>query len=210
MKEIPIFNAEMVRAILDGRKTVTRRPVKPQPNHRYHDITLENGVLKSYTQIAGVWNVAAKVKCPYGQPGDRLWVRETWAIKDCGNRVKITAGEFTMRHRLQYPATDKAPHADYWWNKRPSINMPRWASRITLEVLSVRVEMVQEISEEDAKAEGIIAIRPDIWPRPERAHIEAFSQTWDEIYGKTFPWSSNPWVWVVEFRRWLPGGIHGK
>lgn len=109
--------------------------------------------------------------CPYGAVGDRLWVRETWQ----GNQGDI-----------RYGADGDSLHGYNGW--RPSIFMPRWASRITLEVTGVRVERVQEISEEDAQAEGV-------------AHRCDYKVVWDAINGKKYPWSSNPWVWVIEFKR---------
>lgn len=165
MKERPIiFNGEMVRTIIDGRKTQTRR-------------TINGG---DYTP----WQ-----PCPFGQPGDHLWVRETWAEHD--------EVEVVYRNPPNWSPLD-VPPVDKW---RPSIHMPHWASRITLEITSVRLERVQDISEEDAKAEGVF--EPCGWanPTPARPYRLAFSSLWESIYSKRAPWSSNPWVWVIEFMK---------
>jgi hypothetical protein len=193
-----IFNAEMVRAILDGRKTQTRRMVKPQPPEG--------------SQLWGmpkVWDNKRNLifwregdRSNYGKPlpievGDIIWVRETWSKLPSGN--------------LWYRA-DNHPINDGWWT--PSIHMPRWASRIDLEVTAVRVERVQEISEEDAKKEGVESVKygnETFWkaygsnPLPEGGELVAtrdakrsFGCLWQSIYAN---WDANPWVWVYEFRR---------
>lgn len=158
MKERPIlFGSEMVRAILDGRKTQTRRVMKPQPD------TTHNG--EPYWHVGGlrVGHItnpeSARVgnnplKCPYGKPGDRLWVRETWQqVSRFGDgQLRTITEPDSCAGGLLYAATNKKEEPPKW---RPSIFMPRWASRITLEVTDVRVEGVQDISEEDAIAEGI-------------------------------------------------------
>lgn len=186
-KERPIlFNAEMVRAILDGRKTQTRRPVKPQPPETAVEVIHASG--KSVD--GNDWKFIARplpsvqhavtgwIKCPFGLPGDRLWVRETWSTSANGWIYKADGIDLSDALSLRW---------------KPSIHMPRWASRITLEVVSVRVERVQGISEGDIIKEGC----PDEyllgrnWLKP----------AWDNIYGNTFSWESNPWVWVVEFER---------
>lgn len=186
-KERPIlFSGEMVRAILDGRKTQTRRVMMPQPNpitgtpvrgKVYTSGWFEDGPAPDY-----VYKL-----CPYGQTGDRLWVRETWA--DC-DPIRFRADLF----RGLWKDNDQV------W--KPSIFMPRWASRITLEVLRVRVERVQDISEVDAKAEGVdLSCGPMVhsdYPNYKRT----YHQLWDSINVKRgYPWASNPWVWVIEFRR---------
>lgn len=168
MNERPIiFSGPMVRAILDGRKTQTRRVVKLNASGR--------------AQRKGRnWHLAdpeCVLACPYGVPGDRLWVRETWQDGNGGI----------------YYATDGNTAAPW----KPSIYMPRWASRITLEVVSVRVERLNEIGEEDAIAEGsqCAGVPASLTNRG------AFAKLWDSINAKTHPWASNPWVWVVEFKR---------
>jgi len=202
MKERPIlFGGEMVRAILDGRKTQTRRVINPQPEWQLTAPRVVDGkwlfgsVASGYAQ--DVW------RCPYGQPGDHLWMRETWATP--GNFDHIKPSELGASHfsstELVYRATSE--HGDAYYTWRPSIFMPRWASRITLEVTGVRAERVQEISEEDAKAEGVTAWHPrdpSIVFRPEGSYRNGFHQLWDSINAKRgYAWDSNPWVWVVEF-----------
>lgn len=235
MERPAIFNAAMVRAILEDRKTQARRVVRPQPNKNGYWTHGKNcscddcGEVFSYTPercrnchctvFKRCEYPIAKClsECPYGRVGDRLWVRETWAIRDCGSRVKITAGEITMKHRLQYPATDKAPATNakgepHWWNKRPSIHMPRWASRITLEITKVRVERLQDISEEDAKAEGVVPSgrrathRYRASDNEDHGHRLQFQDLWNSINGAG-AWDKNPWVWCISFQRHLTGNV---
>jgi hypothetical protein len=180
VKERPIlFSGPMVRAILDGQKTQTRRIVKPQPSIEGQEPHL--------------------VRCPYGVPGDRLWVRETW-----GEGGMTKPGD---------PASYAAdwPDAGAIRKWRPSIHMPRWASRIDLEVTAVRVERLQAITEEDARAEGAahrIARGGDLSGALEGEtpiqHVAHFRDLWDSINGERTPWASNPWVWVVSFKRVRP------
>lgn len=188
MKEIPIlFNAPMVRALLDGWKTQMRRIVKPQPDHRADWLkcdmndTYRAGIKFGEVPQFGHW------KCPYGKPGDRLWVRETWTVKQLCSAPKPPV--------YYYASYDPCPHV---W--RPSIFMPRWASRITLEVVSVRVERLQNISEADARAEGVTLKGGqgyDGWARAE------YTALWESINGSG-SWAANPFVWVIEFRRIAP------
>lgn len=222
MKERPIlFSAPMVRALLDGRKTQTRRMVKPQPT-KLGDRTMFGGamVLDEAT--------LRTMFCPYGAPGDRLWVRETWKVSSESNHyptdekrlyVEYRAGAVagTGQQQSKFSIQRDGELARAAWGKgkasswRPSIFMPRWASRITLEVTGVRVERLQAITDEDAKAEGCngfdpepaaeggtIYYRPGISGAPDpRAH---FRVLWESINGAE-SWAANPWVWVVEFRR---------
>lgn len=180
MKERPIlFSAPMVRAIVAGTKTQTRRIVKPG--------VLEDG-----------WPIAyAAERCPYGAPGDRLWVRETWA----------KAGE--VGDDIEYRADNPDPLGARW---RPSIHMPRWASRLLLEVTAVRVERLQDISEDDACAEGVQELDGTLdelalYARAKKMGECAtdsrvwFAELWDSINGTRAPWASNPFVWVVSFKR---------
>jgi hypothetical protein len=204
MKERPIlFNGEMVRAVLDGRKTVTRRVLKPQPEL----VEIENGEMRGQNgwscERFWRWNgerctpEGVYARCPYGAPGDRLWVRETHY------RFPVAHTPMEMC-RVLYEANG-APtldeHHDLGLMKKyPSIHMPRWASRITLEVKSVRVERVQEITDADSLAEGI---KPsDVAARGYQDARVAFRVLWNSINEKRgFGWDSNPWVWVVEFER---------
>lgn len=189
MKGRPIlFSGEMVRAILEGRKTQTRRVVKytcaghvkePNGNRRWLPDDPD-----------------AVLACPYGQPGDRLWVRETWA--------KIPTGEYV--YRADIPAKDEAlerqisGRGDAPW--KPSIHMPRRASRITLEIVSVRIERLCDITKEDTKAEGVIVREPDVL----NAWLAEWIDLWDSINAaRGFGWEKNPRVWVVEFKQ-LEGG----
>lgn len=203
IKERPIlFSAPMVRAILEGRKTVTRRPVK--------GLKTDNPVTTSAdeTPMTCCWDYGGPViRCPYGQPGDRLWVRETWTRAGNGDPGYLT-------YRATYPAClpqdleNIPPADDLSW--KPSIHMFRADSRILLEITDVRVERLQEISEEQALAEGIYA-DPEVngmytpdgdnytskWDGPGRA----FADLWNSAGGN---WDANPWVWVVEFKQVTP------
>jgi len=207
MKERPIlFNAPMVRALLAGTKTQTRRVVKPEGAHnlfQFRGTTAAAGA----DEPTGEWGwcgseqvVNKHIHCPYGKPGDRLWVRETfrgcrayevqgYAPKDWGNKP------------IWFEADGTPPGRPEQWalRSRPSIHMPRWASRITLEITSVRVERLQDISRGDAMAEGC--------PFPNLAQGDDprrwYAQLWDEINGEGSV-EANPWVWAVEFRSTHP------
>lgn len=196
-----IFNSEMVRAILKNRKTQTRRAI-PQR------VLFGDGI----NFPTDKWLIE---HCPFGQPGDRLWVKETfWLEGDTdGDEYKSfyvhgSPSECEGFCKIAYCATDKEPkewHNGYStgeaYKKHPSIHMPRWASRITLEIINIRVERLQEISEEEAEAEGALLMGCNDERGDERNYIEGFQEIWNSHYSKTFPWSSNPWVWVIEFRR---------
>lgn len=228
MKERPIlFSSAMVRAILDGRKTQTRRVMRPQPPAGWFgespDETREDNEPFGITPR---WLVE---RCPHGKPGDRLWVRETWGI---GTRPCPVNG---WRDGIEYraDAVDSADlplhalpdHVDAdsirrGW--RPSIFMPRWASRITLEITEVRVQRLQEITPADACDEGALEVldvghplraacyeKHGTWTGDERQDVDgpfagalaAFATLWDSINGKRAPWSTSPWVWALTFRR---------
>lgn len=211
MAERPIlFSAPMVRAILSGAKTQTRRVVKPQPpDPRF------KGMLALDDEGIDLWlhdrTLAQAIRCPYGQPGDRLWVRETHSIGPApGTPLQPgeTAGALRWPH-VTYAADGAVERRDTRWKGafgvgRPSIHMPRWASRITLEITGVRVERLQDISEADAIAEGIVPTH-DGYGLPDGSHYHAadprvsYWSLWDAING---PGSveANPWVWVVEFQ----------
>lgn len=211
MRERPIlFSGEMVRAILEGRKTQTRRVAKVHDAHVAGMIS-PNGS-----------NAARSPKehvsyCPYGKPGDRLWVRETLRTHRCfgfplGQSPQVNpAGE-----RIWSYAADNLPDPT---GSRPSIHMPRWASRLTLELTEVRVERVQDIREEDAKAEGCQEAYDEPFELgsaarrenekngyfPPSSYTSGYAALWDQINAKRdggiYAWEKNPWVWVLEFKR---------
>lgn len=178
----------MVRAILDGRKTQTRRVVK---------LRLDNTVLVHRGICVHITDGQLVEYCPYGQPGDRLWVRETWAPVSAGEDAQNGRGTL---YRAD-PVFDSMQAGDFAWKWKPSIHMPRWASRLTLELTAVRVERIQDCSEEriqdcseeDAKAEGIEGTEYG------RGH---FANLWDSLNARRgYGWYANPWVWVLTFRR---------
>jgi hypothetical protein len=195
MKERPIlFRGAMVRAILDGRKTQTRRVMKPQADcNSTHLGHVGYGPCVVLGMRAGMFSIP----CPYGQPGDRLWVRETFVWR---------AGGAALLFRADFDYVEAAGIAGMYGGWKPSIFMPGWASRITLEIVSVRVERLQEITEEDAKAEGV-EVKPSAGiasivagGNPTPAQFEYYA-LWESINAKTHPWASNPWVWVIEFKK---------
>ena len=148
------------------------------------------------------------MRCPFGTPGDRLWVRERWAAGACADAFspgELHAGTWLKDNGgLWFAADESAPSHPITprgkW--RPSIFLPRWASRLTLEVVAVRVERLQEISRADAAAEGMCYLAEQNYPGivPSNWPEQNFSAGWDTINGKRAPWCSNPWVWVVEFK----------
>jgi hypothetical protein len=227
VKEKPIlFSGAMVRAILSGAKTQTRRVVKGLPEGiRFASPLSESDDQYRFTDF----EKHVDLRCPYGRPQlplepprDRLWVRETWADADCmyqshTNDVPGTIAYFADKSAIQY--SSKVPRqvgaidlASWNWNalkRRPSIFMPRWASRITLEITNVRVERLNEISEADAHAEGIAPIpcAPEslifgTWKARFRFR-DAFKQGWDSINGKRkgCTWADNPFVWCLSFKK---------
>lgn len=204
MKERPIlFNDAMVRAILDGRKTQTRRIVKFPKGALLEEIS------KPWMRPT-VWlpeqGESVLMDCPYGQTGDRLWVRETWQAWHEFNAMRAADIPEDAKLRINYPANGNTWDA----RMRPSIHMPRWASRITLEITGVRVEQLQDISEADAQAEGIAGpydvgysayqVPGDSKPRYSTA-AAAFETLWDSINSGSDAWDANPWVWVIEFQK---------
>jgi len=199
-----IFNGEMVRAILDGRKTQTRRIVS---DRHLNLIDVGSQIGECYPLECGIDHENSqsyyREHCPFGTIGDRIWVRETWAEAGAG------APELQL-YRANYPEHvpshyENVPLAeDIRWT--PSIHMPRWASRILLEITGVRVERLNDISQQDAQAEGmkLTGWRPtysdpdsggDVW-----TPYDNFAQLWESIYGVD-SWKANPWVWVIEFKR---------
>lgn len=219
MRERPIlFSGEMVHAILEGRKTQTRRLVTPGAGQEWlTPATIDK--VRRFERTGEWWTMAVEgghigsVRCPYGQPGDRLWVREAFAPVDrnghkCAARdaafVVLSDGAQKYRDGAYFPPLPKYQQGAFDGIKwRPSIHMPRWASRITLVVTDVRVERLQDISERDACAEGVKPSGPTF--EADDAEFgdarTAFHFLWDGINGKRAPWSSNPWVWVVSFAR---------
>lgn len=200
MKERPIlFSAPMVRAILDGRKTQTRRVLKPQPNMEpFGD---HNGALLCWkNMIMSNSRDLIIAECPYGQPGDRLWVRENLEASQHG--LHYAADNTPVIHELADALNEKYASDYYIVECRtiPSIHMPRWASRITLEIVSVRVERLNKISGMDARREGISipAHLPEDGADLDYCRRE-FPKLWESINGDG-SWNQNPWVWVVEFK----------
>jgi len=256
MKEIPIlFSMPMVQAIQENRKFMTRRVCKDIPNHDFHwglDRKPYMGNYKMFTKTeTGKWDwvtlenqwlydlqtaVDEKktylLKCPYGQPGDRLWVRETWTKYYYSDENGYTHYD----QPITYYAADGEPDfrivdgdgfevEDQRIKWKPSIHMPKIAARIWLEVVNVRVERLQEISEEDAKAEGLACLTKDNgitykygipdsdglpgnddygwhWQDWNVNPIKAFQKLWDKINAKNgHGWDVNDWLWVVEFKK---------
>jgi hypothetical protein len=214
MKERPIlFSAPMVRALLDGTKTQTRRVVKPRP-----DWAMGKRCMLQPHELAGEVNQGEYSNCPYGQPGDRLWVRETWCGEIDGHTSQLIYNEDGNTYKCLYRAdghhvvlddgdgftkTNKdGSEASPW---KPSIHMPRWASRITLEITAVRVERLQDISKADAQAEGIVPDGDGGWHLADTRHymddpISSYASLWEYINGPG-SWDLNPWVWVIEFKK---------
>jgi hypothetical protein len=194
----------MVRALLDGTKTQTRRMVKS----KNMVIRGDNGVWYDADCI----NAGIPLKCPYGAPGDQLWVRETWqSVKPFGHGYVLADPEPISE--IRYRATEEEFIPPLVW--RPSIFMPRWASRITLEIVSARVERLQDIGEADAIAEGIETTHSDDHFAPYwRDYLSkdglfnidpkhSYRTLWESINGPG-SWEANSWVWTLEFRRVQP------
>ena len=224
MKSRPIlFIAPMVMAILNGRKTQTRRVVTPQPDKTHDGEPYWNiGGYRAWSNrgITDVLRMGGnEISCPYGKPGDRLWVRETW-----GPGIHALCAKYDRDYHVVYAADGGSAKQqrlnDVW---KPSIFMPRWASRITLEITGIRVERLHEISEADALAEGIKAITKDggktikygipdadgfpgtddhgwAWKDWQYCQRTAYRDLWQRING-TGSWDKNPLVWIIEFKR---------
>lgn len=209
MKERPIlFSAPMVRAILDGRKTQTRRVVKGLDGVTHPIVRNEETGEWGWWWTEWRWEGSGldarhvpyaehfhALRCPYGAPGDRLYVRETWA--EPNDQVVIYRANW--REDAKARGLDNIPPDDSGIRWCPGIHMPRWASRITLEITEVRVERLQDISEADAIAEGMPTDAMHYGGAPASA-VECFSEIWREINGAG-SWDANPWVWVVVLRR---------
>ena len=198
MKERPIiFNTEMVKAILEGRKTMTRRVIKPQPNKpegTAHDWEWKPAGMLCYDDY---FRSHAVNYCPYGQVGDGLWVRETWLEDEKADSIEAVHGH--IYYKADYIKTFEKT---IW---RPSIFMPRWASRIDLEITDIRVERLQEISDEDMLAEGCASTH--YTQKGDEVYIDAwqlinyFPKVWDSLNAKRgYSWESNCWVWVISFK----------
>jgi len=233
VKERPIlFSGPMVKAILEGRKTQTRRVVKPQPipDRHFPDGRLEwNPGKLHYTECNVNWRPLSRAfddyiqngHCPFGAPGDRLWVRETYALTQFNKPVYRS--DFRDKDGYFWYSVSIDPHGVSW---KPSIHMPRWASRITLEIESLRVERLREISEEDAVAEGVVDSMPCGCLDNGTSECSGrcrFKYLWQSINGPRLPanprsrryarvkrylekhpdmsWNANPWVWVITFQR---------
>jgi len=252
MKERPVlFNGDMVRAILDGRKTHTRRVMKVQPESqelglsRITESKNSSDTGKYFWSLSDALGSRSRSKifpCPFGQVGDRLWVRETFAtlgnedgcpIDWSENLVKGGGPEAARIYRAScdqkagnyglWSIPDIADWKPHTWNVQyegswvPSIHMPRWASRITLEITNVGVQRLNSISQNDAEREGLhklpasgrYCITPGAQYFGGASHDarEVFSWLWQSIYGEE-SWQANPWVWVIEFKR--VEGAHGK
>lgn len=235
VRERPIlFSAPMIRALLAGTKTQTRRIVNPQPLSLWgQGVTVQDPAHYS-AHVRTTDGEDRWVRSPYGRPGDRLWVRESWRSWEetceqdhphgydvpCGLHCHQVYVAYAATPREGYRPTPDKAHITYLdastpleanplllgpW--RPSIFMPRCASRITLEVTEVRVQRLQEISEEDARAEGFSSEPTPATVNGEPAELHVFDPIkwyallWDSVNGKRAPWSSNPWVWALTFRR---------
>ena len=266
MSERPIlFSAPMIRAILSGTKTQTRRIVKLQPPATVESVYRPFPTEPNNWQGYGHGLIRWYGSCPYGVPGNRLWVREPWAQE---HPIAVQAGRYSqdgragipgppgVTYRVVYradgeplqvwrnasgehpyftidgPADDIAAQyptvssnytrdgkAIYW---TPAIHMPRWASRITLGITEVRVQRLQDINEEDAKAEGLDSVPSVAFPRERawcdyhiphdsfewfRSPIDSYRSLWDSINGKRVgcAWADNPWVWCITFARQFEG-----
>ena len=192
-KDRPIlFSAPMVRALLDGSKTQTRRVVKRSdewPASAVKAVMLESRGT-ALAVAADRCTYGPEISCPYGQPGDRLWVRETWSTHAGFDRY--APSELTHIRSFHYWADGHLVTG----KKRPSIHMPRWASRITLEITGMRAERLQDMTRGDAMSEGC--------PFPNMAQgknpRQWYEQLWDQINGPD-SWAANPWVWVIEFKK---------
>ena len=197
-----LFSSAMVRALLDGTKTQTRRIVKDADNGVTTCIEKNDEWPLHAVDKNGAWHPR---QCPYGKPGDLLWVRETWAMNS----------RATDLAKIYYKAHENRSHTEFhelvsveglpkkyqptWPRFKPSIHMPKAFSRITLEITGVRVERLQDISVADASAEGIFTPEIGYANLGERAPIIQYGALWESINGDG-AWAINPWVWVVEFK----------
>ncbi|CAJ1253667.1 morphogenetic protein [Klebsiella pneumoniae] len=202
-----IFNGEMVRSLLDGRKTQTRRIVKGTDGavkfcKEWNINGEEVFVVLGEKDHTGMNPVLGAISCPFGAVGDRIWVREAFRVHSRATDVATLVYKASERNswteqtrRVPVAVCNKPATPEKW---TPSLHMPRWASRILLEITGVRVERLRSMSQDDARAEGVIAASG-----PMEAGL-AFRELWDSIYGEE-SWKANPWVWVIEFKR-VEGG----
>jgi hypothetical protein len=224
MMEKPIlFSSPMVKAILAGKKTQTRRIIKNYPSNYYKptgEIGWGDEPMGSFHELHDGAHEAKYIRCPYNHPGDHLWVRETWQRVETSDGLgvvyradeSILAVEYDeinefekTNERLIEPRQELHDFIDEDMPWKPAIHMPRWASRITLEITNVRVERLHDISESEALAEGIENFP---YQMPESINlvkdsmvIDRFARLWDSINAKRgFGWEVNPWVWVIEFK----------
>jgi hypothetical protein len=232
-KERPIlFSAPMIRAILAGSKTQTRQIVEPRfSSHLWSVRYPVPGESEAACQFYHGSDNTPLCVCPYGGPGERLWVRESWGFANAcpsGDQVVEPRPFVQIGYKADEYITDPIVQSEELVEKvyaevlaemkkagvdgedprvcrwRSARYLPRWASRLLLEVVSVRVERLQEITEEDAKAEGVVR-SVSMWSgEPNGTYREKFSYSWDRINGKASPWADNPWVWVVGFKRVQP------
>lgn len=212
-----IFNAEMVRAILDGRKTQTRRIMKLQPKpskSRPGDFWFSSKKLESMVHVSDLAPGNSPIAdyhlfiqehcCPLGAVGDRIWVREAFRVHSLATDVATLVYKASERnswteqtHRVPVAVCNKPATPEKW---TPSLHMPRWASRILLEITDVRVERLKSISDRDALREGCSTA--DM--RSGDCVADVFARLWASIYGSD-SWNANPWVWVISFER-VEGG----
>jgi hypothetical protein len=224
-----LFSVPMVRAMLAGRKSQTRRAMKPQPTEDFRVLAVEwyspevkdrHGEYQPGPDIFGVYGDEEGYKCPYGAPGDRLWVREKWWVveregRGIGQQFLLYDDEWEGGEPMR--SAPLRPIQGYRWGPRPSIHMPRGFHRLELEITGVRVEQLQAITYEDALAEGAMDGASICDPEPNRHTGETPEQTarrlqwpqrdyraiWTRINGKD-SWDTNPWVWVIEFKTTPP------
>lgn len=214
MKSRPIlFSAPMVRALRDGSKTQTRRVCKTRTQGQTdiigYALMEDMNEADDGTREGEAWK---RIPCPYGVPGDQLWVRESFACFGSsdsitppvprGCQIRFLADRNTPDPTCWVPMPADAKKPTPSLRGKPSIHMPRWASRITLEIESVRIERLQDISEEDAMAEGcgyLLAEHEYLDGNPDQ-YRQCYRILWEQING-TGSWDANPWVWALEFKR---------
>ncbi|WP_411178240.1 hypothetical protein ACHQIY_15290 [Klebsiella pneumoniae] len=211
-----IFNGEMVRALLDGRKTQTRRIVKGTDSavkfcKEWNINGEEVFVVLGEKDHTGMNPVLGAISCPFGAVGNRIWEREAFRVRSRATDVAILVYKASERnswteqtHRVPVAVCNKPATPEKW---TPSLHMPRWASRILLEITDVRVERLNAINEHDAQAEGVAKLRGGFWKHYQPGWTQhqlsargSFVTLWKSIYGDE-SWNSNPWVWVIKFKR---------